>query len=92
MRGGAAGGNFVGSLLGTAVGAVVGGGTSRLIGASLAARGGGAVASGSNRASASQLSLPMAVGVGQSQGTRGGSAPQQLTLPVAVPHPARGEV
>ena len=91
MRGGAAGGNFVGSLLGTAVGAVVGGGTSRLIGASLAARGGGAVASGSNRASASQLSLPMAVGVGQSQGTRGGSAPQQLTLPVAVPHPARGE-
>ncbi len=91
MRGGAAGGNFVGSLLGTAVGAAVGGGTSRLIGASLAARGGGAVASGSNRASASQLSLPMAVGVGQSQGPRGGSASQQLTLPVAVPHPARGE-
>jgi hypothetical protein len=89
MRGGAAGGNFVGSLLGTAVGAAVGGGTSRLIGASLAARESRAVASGANHTSASPLTV--ASGVGQSEAARRGRTAQQLTLPVAIPHPVQGD-
>jgi Conjugal transfer protein TrbL len=93
MRGGAAGGNFVGSLVGTAVGAAVGSGASRLVGVGLAghsARGGDAATAVRPANSSSQLSLPIAVGVGTSEAPRNGQAAQQMTLPVSVAYPVRG--
>ena len=80
MRGGGGGGTFMSSMIGTAAGAVVGTGARRLVTGGLALRGarvGGSATPQAGRA-ASQLSLPLAVGV-----SNGGGA-QQLTLPVAV--------
>jgi hypothetical protein len=83
MRGGGGGGTLISSLVGTAAGALVGTGTSRLVAGAL---GGSArvAATGWAPSGASQLSLPLAVGV------PAGSSAQQLTLPVAVPHPTNG--
>jgi len=89
MRGGGGGGTLVGSLLGSAAGAVVGGGAGRLALGALGGRtaaGSAAGAAGSTRpAAASQYSLPLAVGVPAGRGA------QQLCLPMAVSHPARGD-
>ena len=86
MRGGGAGGNLIGSLLGTAAGAIIGGSASRLAFGALGGR--AAAAGGPGRAArppaASQYSLPLSVGV------PAGSGAEQLSLPMAVPQPARG--
>jgi hypothetical protein len=82
MRGGAGGGTLISSLLGTAAGAVVGSGASRLVLGGLSAAGARAAAGPAmrSRPTASQLSLPLAVGVSAGNGA------EQLSLPVAVPH------
>lgn len=81
MRGGGGGGTLISSLVGTAAGALVGTGTSRLVG-TLAGAGGraAAVSPVRARAAASQLSLPVAMGVPTGNGN------EQLSLPMAVPH------
>jgi hypothetical protein len=86
MRGGGGGGTIVGNLLGTATGSIVGSGASRLAWSTLGS-GGRAIARGPSpiRSSAAQLTLPMTVGVSTGRGA------DQLTLPMSVPHPARGE-
>jgi hypothetical protein len=87
MRGGGGGGMIIGSLVGTAAGSIVGSGAGRLAmgtvgsGARAVARGpatGGSVAS--------QMTLPMSVGV------PAGNRAEQLTLPVSVSQPVRGGV
>lgn len=87
MRGGGGGGTIVGSLLGSATGSIVGTGASRL---ALGAFGSGAraVARGplTSGSVASQLTLPMTVGVATGRGA------DQLTLPVSVPQASRGEL
>jgi hypothetical protein len=88
MRGGAGGGTLISSMLGTAAGAMVGGGASRLLMGALVNTGARATAmpAGSRRAAASQLSLPLSVGVPT------GNRAEQISLPMAVPHAAnRGE-
>jgi hypothetical protein len=88
MRGGGGGGTLIGSLIGSAAGAVVGGGAGRLALGALggrAAAGGAAGAAGATRtAAAAQYSLPITVGVPAGRGA------EQLSLPIAVPQPARG--
>lgn len=77
---------MVGNLLGTATGAIVAGGASRLAWGGMG--GGGRTVTGTigaSRSSASQLTLPMSVGVPTSRGA------EQLSLPLAVPQPTRGE-
>jgi hypothetical protein len=94
MRGDSGGGNFVPSLVGTAVGAAVGGGVSRAVGGGAVSRaigaglGGaraGVAARASSGLSATQLSLPLSVGV------RSGNGSSQLSLPLAVGQTARGD-
>jgi hypothetical protein len=89
MRGGGGGGTLVGSLVGSAAGAVVGGGASRLaLGAVGGSRGAArtvGAAGAARSATASQYSLPLAVGVSAGHGA------EQLSLPLAMPHSARGE-
>jgi hypothetical protein len=82
MRGGGGGGTLVSSLIGSATGAIVGGGTSRLVLGALGSAGTRASAAtvGNTRAAASQLSLPLAMGVSAGKGN------EQLSLPVALPH------
>ena len=82
MRGGAGGSTLISNLLGTAAGAVVGSGASRLVLGGLSAAGARAAAGPAirGRPMASQLSLPLAVGVSAGNGA------EQLSLPVAVPH------
>jgi hypothetical protein len=76
MRGGGGGGTLVSSLIGSAAGAVLGSGTSRLVlGAGARAT---AVRAATPRPGASQLTLPMSVGV------RAGNGNEQLSLPVSV--------
>lgn len=84
MRGGGGGGTLMSSLLGSAAGSVVGSGAARV---ALGAVGGGArtVPAAGAQVSASQLSLPLSVGV------PAGNSAQQLTLPLAVGQPARRE-
>jgi hypothetical protein len=86
MRGGGGGGTIVGSLLGTAAGSIVGSGASRLALGTFGS-GGRAIARGPSpvRSSAAQLTLPMTVAVSAGHGG------DQLTLPMSVPHPSRGE-
>lgn len=80
MRGSGGGGTLVASLIGSAAGAVVGGGTSRLVMGALGSAGARATAAraATPRAGASQLTLPMSVGV------RAGNGNEQLSLPMAV--------
>ena len=85
MRGDSGGGNFVPSLVGTAVGAAVGGGVSRAIGAGLGGARAGVAARAGSGLSATQLSLPLSVGV------RSGNGSSQLGLPLAVGQTARGD-
>ena len=82
MRGGSGGGSLVSSLVGTAAGAIVGSGTSRLVLGALGSAGARASAATPVRthAAASQLSLPLAMGVPAGKGN------EQLSLPVALPH------
>ena len=80
MRGSGGGGTLVASLIGSAAGAVVGGGTSRLVMGALGSAGARATAAraAAPRAGASQLTLPMSVGV------RAGNGNEQLSLPMSV--------
>jgi hypothetical protein len=82
MRGGAGGGTLISSLLGTAIGAVVGGGAGRLVLGAPSHRETRAagVPTSRSRPAASQLSLPLAVGVSADGGS------EQLSLAMAVPH------
>jgi hypothetical protein len=85
MRGSGGGGTLVSSLFGTAAGALVGSGTGRLVRGSFA----GAAARANTASSvtpgagASQLSMPMSIGVPVGNGS------EQLSLPMAVPHSAK---
>jgi hypothetical protein len=85
MRGDSGGGNFVPSLVGTAVGAAVGGGVSRAIGAGLGGARACVAARAGSGVSATQLSLPLSVGV------RSGNGSSQLSLPLAVGQTARSD-
>jgi hypothetical protein len=80
MRGGGGGGTLVSSLIGSAAGAVVGGGTGRFVLGALGSAGARSMAARAvtPRPGASQLTLPLSVGV------RNGNGNEQLTLPMSV--------
>src|SRR5207245_2000004 len=81
MRGGGGGGTLISSMVGTAAGSIVGSGTSRLVIGALGSAGARASAAPVARTrAASQLNLPVAVGV------TAGNGSEQLSLPMATPH------
>jgi hypothetical protein len=87
MRGGGGGGNFIAGLVGTATGAVVAGGARSLaVGAAASGRAASTVGGGAVRPSgAAQYSMPLTVGVPS------GSDSSQLSLPMSVAQPTRGQ-